>query len=169
MTMSKKTLKLMAVGAFVAGAFGVIALRAAWATPPKGLTQALLAGPVLLDDIHVVSQSRKYGVMIKTRGLSDAYVVRNSIAPGGNTGWHSHPGPVFVLVTAGTATNYDADDPTLTPTVYRAGTGFVDAGGGHVHIVRNEGDTDLELVVFFLVPRGAPRRIDEPAPLGAPF
>jgi quercetin dioxygenase-like cupin family protein len=166
--MSKKTLKVMAAGAFVAGAFGVIALRAVWATPPKGVTQTILAGPVLLDDIHVVSQSRKYGVMIKTRGLSDAYVVHNSIAPGGDTGWHSHPGPVFVLVTAGTATKYDADDPTLTPEDFPAGTGYVE-GVGDVHIVRNERDTDLELVAVFLVPQGAPRRIDEPPPPGSPF
>src|SRR5262249_9705786 len=151
MTMSKLRLKLMLAGVFVAGAFGGIALKVAWATPPKGVTQTLLAGPVELDEIHVVSQTPDHGVMIKTRGLSDAYVVYNRIAAGGDTGWHSHPGPVFVLVRAGTATKYDADDPTFTPTDYPAGTGYVE-GVGDVHIVRNEGNTDLELVVLFLVP-----------------
>jgi hypothetical protein len=33
-----------------------------------------------------------------------------------------------------------------------------------VHIVGNQGDTDLELVVVQIVPVGAPRRIDEPDP-----
>jgi quercetin dioxygenase-like cupin family protein len=158
----------MLVAAFLVGASGVIASKVAWATPPKGVTQTLIAGPVALDDIHVVHQTPAYGVMIKTRGNSDAYVATNTIAPGGDTGWHSHPGPVFVLITAGAATVYEGDDPTFTPTVYPAGTGFIDEPDT-THIVRNEGDVNLVLTAVFLVPQGAPRRIDEPAPPGAPF
>jgi quercetin dioxygenase-like cupin family protein len=168
MTMSKKTLKLMLAAVFVAGAFGAIALKVAWATPPKGLTQTLIAGPVTLDEIDVISQTPAHGVIINTRGNSDMYVATNTIVPGGDTGWHSHPGPVFVLVTAGDATVYEADDPTLTPTVYPAGTGFTDEPNT-THIVRNEGNVNLVLTAVFLVPQGAPRRIDEPAPPGAPF
>ena len=154
--------------ALLAGAFSGIALRVASATPPKGVTNTLIAGPVVLGDIQVVQEDPNYGAMIKTRGQSDAVVRTLSIAPGGDTGWHSHPGPVFALVTAGTGSFYDAADPTFTPTVYPAGVGFVEAGGD-VHIFRNEGAVDLELTVMFLVPHGAPTRIDEPAPPGAPF
>jgi quercetin dioxygenase-like cupin family protein len=160
--------KLTFAGVLLAGAFGGIALKVAWATPPKGLTNTLIAGPVVLDDIHVVQQDPNYGAMIKTRGLSDAVVRNLSISPGGDTGWHSHPGPVFVLVTAGTGSFYEASDPPFTPTIYDAGTGFVE-GGEDVHIFRNEGYVDLELTVVFLVPHGAATRIDEPAPPGAPF
>jgi quercetin dioxygenase-like cupin family protein len=128
----------------------------------------LIAGPVVLDDIHVVQEDANYGAMIKTRGLSDAVARNLSIAPGGDTGWHSHPGPVFVLITAGAGSFYHADDPTFTPTVDPAGSGFVE-GGGDVHIFRNEGDADLELTVLFLVSHGAPTRIDESAPPGAPL
>src|SRR5205807_7741510 len=124
--------------------------------------------PVVLDDIDIVSQTPAHGVMIKTRGLSDTYVVQVRIVPGGDSGWHSHPEPIFVLITAGTATEYEADDPTFTPNVYHAGTGFVE-DVGNTHIVRNEGNTDLVLVAFFLVPHGEPRRIDEPAPPDSPF
>jgi quercetin dioxygenase-like cupin family protein len=169
--MSKKTLNTILAAVFVAGAFGVIALRVAWATPPKGLTQTLIAGPVTLGEIQVVNQTPTHGVMINTRGNSDMYVATNTIAPGGDTGWHSHPGPVFVLVTAGAATVYEVDDPdglTFTRTVYPAGTGFVDEPDT-THIVRNEGNVNLVLTAVFLVPQGAPRRIDEPAPPGAPF
>jgi quercetin dioxygenase-like cupin family protein len=160
--------KLMLAGVLLAGAFGGVALRLAWATPPKGVTNTLIAGPVVLGDIHVVQENPIYGAMIKTRGLSDAVVRTLTIAPGGDTGWHSHPGPVIVLVTAGTGSFYFAADPTFTPVVYPAGTGFVE-GGGDVHIFRNEGTVDLEATVLFLVPHGAPTRIDEPAPPGAPF
>jgi quercetin dioxygenase-like cupin family protein len=160
--------KLTLTGVVLAAAFGGVALRVAWATPPKGVTNTLIAGPVILDQIQVVQADPTYGAMIKTRGLSDAVARSLVIAPGGDTGWHSHPGPVFVLVTGGTGSLYFADDPTFTPTVYPAGTGFVE-GGGDVHIFRNEGNVDLKATVLFLVPHGAPTRIDEPAPPGAPF
>jgi hypothetical protein len=35
---------------------------------------------------------------------------------------------------------------------------------GCVHLLANEGSADLEVVVVQIVPLGAPRRIDEPAP-----
>jgi quercetin dioxygenase-like cupin family protein len=95
-------------------------------------------------------------------------VVQNRIAPGGDTGWHSHPGPVLVLITAGTATVYEANDRTRTPSVYPAGNGFLDGVDG-THIVRNEGDIDLVLTAVFLVPHGDPPRIDEPQPPNYPF
>jgi hypothetical protein len=47
--------------------------------------------------------------------------------------------------------------------VFPTGTGFVEEAG-RVHIMRNEGTTDLELVAFQIIPFGATRRIDEPAP-----
>jgi quercetin dioxygenase-like cupin family protein len=160
--------KLMFAIVLLSSAFGGIALKVAWATPPKGLTRTPIAGPVVLNDIFVVQEDQNYGALIWTRGLSDAVVSNLSIAPGGDTGWISHPGPVFVMITAGTGSLYHAHDPTFTPTVYPAGKGFVDPAGD-VHILRNEGNVDLELTVLFLVPHGAPTRIDEPAPPGAPF
>jgi hypothetical protein len=36
--------------------------------------------------------------------------------------------------------------------------------GDGAHIVVNEEDTVLELIAFQILPAGAPRRIDEPAP-----
>jgi len=156
--------RLALVAAVVVGAAlaGGIAWRVAWATPGQGNTVTILAGPTLLDEFDDVSESPTYGVKVKTRGLSDGYVQHNRVAPGGYSGWHSHPGPIFVLVTAGTATLVHAADP-LKPEVYPAGTGFVEEVD-EVHNLRNEGDIDLELVAFVLVPMGAPRRIDEPAP-----
>jgi quercetin dioxygenase-like cupin family protein len=146
------------LAAFMAlGAAGV-----AWATPSSGLTTTILTGPVKLDDIDVKSNSDTHKAMIKTWGASDVYVVHNKITPGGSTGWHSHPGISFVTVKSGTATEYHGDDPT-TPNAYPAGTGFVEEAGG-VHNIRNEGTTDLELVAFQLIPFGAVRRTDAPAP-----
>jgi len=160
--MCKRNWKPLVAGVFVACTVGLIALQFAWATPGSGVTTTIISGPVVLDEIAVKSRSEINDVKIKTQGFSDIYVVYNKVAPGGHTGWHSHPGPSIVSVKSGTATEYHSDDP-LTPHVHPAGTCFVDDGEG-AHIVVNEGTTDLELVAFQILPLGATRRIDEPAP-----
>jgi quercetin dioxygenase-like cupin family protein len=145
------------------GALTVVGV--AWATTGVGISTVIVSGPARLDEIHLHSESDINDFKIKTKGSSDVYVVYNTIAPGGDTGWHSHPGPSIVSVKSGTATEYHSDDPS-TPHVYTAGTCFVDApaDGDHAHIVRNEGTTPLELVAFQVLPAGAVRRIDKPAP-----
>ena len=154
--------KPMVAGIVFACAFGGIALRLAWATPGQGIATTIIAGPTSLGEVTVKSESAINEVEIKTKGTSDVYVVYNTIAPGGNTGWHSHPGPSIVSVKSGTATEYHGEDPN-TPIVHTAGTCFVDDGEG-AHIVRNEGTVPLELIAFQILPAGATRRIDQPAP-----
>jgi quercetin dioxygenase-like cupin family protein len=59
--------------------------------------------------------------------------------PGGHSGWHTHPGPVFISVIEGTMTFYEGDDPDCEPLVLHAGQGFVDGRTDrHAHIARNE-------------------------------
>jgi quercetin dioxygenase-like cupin family protein len=163
-TMTRKTLTLTVAGALVACAAGVIALGVARATPPSpGFVSTPIAGPALFDEIHSVHQTPDWGVMIKTRGLSDVYVTHIKLAPGAHGGWHSHPGPSIISVRAGTASLYDDCDGAIIPHVYPAGTGFVE-DAECVHLLANEGNVDLEVVVMQIVPRGAPRRIDEADP-----
>ena len=159
--MNKKLLKRMVAGTFVACALGGTAIGVAWATPGQGIATTIISGPMVLEPIHVVQAGPDHGVIIKTRGLSDVYVVHNRIVPGGHTGWHSHPGPSIISVVSGQATEYHDDDPIGTP--HAAGTAFVDEGT-HAHILVNEGDSDLVTVAFQVLPSGAPRRIDEPVP-----
>jgi hypothetical protein len=106
----------------------------------------------------------------KTKGLSDLYVQSNvwqPVQPGmpvANTGWHTHPGHSLITVTAGTVTAYEGDDPECNPHVYSAGMGFIDSGGGHVHIIRNEGNVVAQTITVQLIPAGQPRRIDAADP-----
>jgi hypothetical protein len=102
--------------------------------------------------------------MINTKGPSHLYVIQNTLAPGGSFGWHSHTGPSLVIVTAGTATEYEGNDPTSTPTYHAAGTTFVDGGETTGHLVRNDGLVNLVVIVVRLVPEGAVQRIDLPNP-----
>lgn len=115
---------------------------------------------------------------LKTKGDSDLYVQQNTWDPslcGGcvpSSGWHTHPGPSLVIVTQGTVTAYEGDDPTCTPHVYSAnGTNsFVDVGSGDVHIIRDESGAVAKTVVVQLIPKDATRRIDvTPAPGNCPF
>jgi quercetin dioxygenase-like cupin family protein len=87
------------------------------------------------------------------------------IGPGGSTGWHSHPGPVVVLIKAGSLTFYSSEDPTCTPRTYSAGQAFIDPGQGHVHLARNLGSQNVELwATYFDVPVGGPFRLDAANP-----
>src|SRR5436309_5381971 len=138
------------------------------ATPSSGLTTTILAKS-LFDEFNINAHTipaDTWQARLQTRGQSDVYVVDNKLAPksttaaGGTTGWHSHPGPSLILVVAGTVTNYMGDDPSCTPHVYTAGMGFVDPGGGDVHILRNETSAQAETIAVQLLPKDAPRKID---------
>ena len=87
------------------------------ATPSSGVTTTILARSVFHQfelNGHSVPPGTWEARMV-TRGLTDAYVVDNKLAPGGTTGWHSHPGPSLILVVAGAVTNYDSSVPGCAP------------------------------------------------------
>ena len=103
---------------------------------------------------------------MKTTRATDIHVLQNRIGPGGAL--RTAIPPSFVIASPGTATVYLGADPSCKPHRFRAGSGFVDRGLD-VHAVRNEGKVDLVTVVVSLVPKGAPRRIDERDPGTCPF
>ena len=138
------------------------------ATPASGVTSTNISVGNF-DPLDVDTNVDAHKVSIKTKGDSDVYVVSNVIAPGGQTGWHTHPGPSLITVKSGTITAYSADDPTCTGQVYPAGSGFVDPGDGRAHILRNEGSVAAETIAVQFLPDGAPRRIDVPQPSNCSF
>ena len=160
----RMTYKLMVAGGFVACAVVGIALRDIQATPPsQGFTATAIAGPAVLGPIDTKAETDDWEIELKTKGKSDVYMTHFKLAPGAHGGWHSHPGPSIIAVKSGTATFYDECND-FVPLDFPAGTGFVE-DAGCVHILVNEGDVDLEVVVMQIVPFGAPRRIDEADPL----
>jgi hypothetical protein len=46
---------------------------------------------------------------------------------------------------------------------------FVDPGGNHVHVLRNEGAVEARTITVQLIPAGAPRRIDAEGSPGCAF
>ncbi|MEO8289736.1 MAG: cupin domain-containing protein [Gaiellaceae bacterium] len=139
----------------------------ALATPGSGATPSV---PVR-GTVEAPFKVKIVGLLkLKTTGPIDVADQTVSLVPGGHTGWHSHPGPALVVIKEGTFTLYDGNDPSCTPHVFEKGDAFVDRGGGHVHIGRNEGETNVELSVTYLLPVGAAPRTDvTPAPGNCPF
>ena len=163
---------IAAVGALVAAALLILPAQA---TPPDKVTTSTIGvgrfteiDAKVKTDVNPGTPTEFWKTRIKTKGSSDLHVLQNTIAPGGTFGWHRHPGPSLVIVKSGTATFYLASDPTCTPHVVPAGSGFVDQGQD-VHVVRNDGSVDLVTVVVSLVPAGFDRRIDAPSPGNCPF
>jgi mannose-6-phosphate isomerase-like protein (cupin superfamily) len=175
--MRAKVMWVLGLGSVVTGLLGHVGTTSA--TPANGFTGSTIAMG-RFGDIDVTSKVlREIGdstptkdlwlSMQKTKGPSDLYVQSNQWAVGGSTGWHSHPGHSLIIVTEGSVTAYDADDPSCTGHVFSAGgtTGMVDAG--HVHLIRNEGSVVARAIAVQLVPARASRRADEPAPASCPF
>jgi quercetin dioxygenase-like cupin family protein len=154
--MVKKILGTVAVGILCTSLYYGIAQS----TPPSG--QTVISGVFGTFDRLNVKKSGEARVTVKTKGEVEIVTVNFTLAPGGTTGWHSHPGPVFVVVKKGTATVYNA--PKCQPQVYPAGEGFVEDDPDQVHALRNEGTVEAEFVATFILPVGAVRRVDESQP-----
>ncbi|HZM72671.1 MAG TPA: cupin domain-containing protein [Candidatus Polarisedimenticolia bacterium] len=135
-------------------------------TPGAGIISApILARGDFTDQVDLKMKfTTPYGLAISNALTAGEVAVQEvTIAPGGTTGWHSHPGPVVVIVKAGALTYVREDHGQCFETVYPAGTAFVDPGQGHVHTAFNRGTENLVLMAtYFDVPAGTSPRIDEP-------
>jgi hypothetical protein len=141
----------------------------AQATPPSGIVSATVwARAAFADavDLKLKVNEGNGEAVLHAEDLQDTVMQSIVFGPGGQTGWHSHPGPVVVLVKAGELTLYSADDPTCSGRTFSAGQAFIDRGSGHVHLARNLSlaqNTEI-WVTYFDVPPGAPFRTDAADP-----
>ena len=163
--MRRRVLLLTALAAVIA--IGALAgsVASTKASPPSGVTPTLLARGTF-DAFNVRSDPQ--GPIANFRAHStdaiDLVVRKHDYAPGSWTGWHGHPGPVFITVTQGQLTYYHYHDPTCSPHVVTPGHGFVDDGAGH--IVRNETGQPAQDISVILAPVGGAFRTElaEPGP-----
>jgi hypothetical protein len=172
-----------------------IAASAALATPGLGLTPTFVARGTSAEQFGVEGAVHK-GKIRPSKAIIACALDRQcdfvfqtiTFQPGGHTGWHSHPGVLFVTVESGAVTRYeqrgagrgeeddgDDDRETLAADVgceqntYAAGQGFIERGPEHVILVRNEDSTPAQVQIAYVVPAGTPNaalRIDQPAPEG---
>src|SRR2546428_13638262 len=88
-----------------------------------------LVGRGNLGTFHIQSKAGDYDAELKSHDNTDIVVVSIVVTPGGNSGWHYHPGPVLVTVKTGTITFYMGDDPSCSAHVPPAGTTLFENGG----------------------------------------
>ena len=179
----------------VSGAGATVVVAQALATPGSGAVSSYVArGPVSQSVVIGVPETKtatktvrvRVGHKTVTRRVSFTYNTVSSlmtcgatacdtayqqltIAPGGHTGWHTHPGPTFVAVAQGEGTLYHAMSG-CPATKYAAGSGFMQPPT-EVHNMRNEGSAPLVLWAFYTLPPGtsnAAIRIDQPKPAECP-
>ena len=134
------------------------------ASPASGVTPMQLSRGTV-EDFKVRSYPQGPGdFKAESKGPTDIVVRQHDYAVGSHTGWHSHPGPVFITVTKGVLTYYEYDDPKCTPHEVRVGQTFVDNGRGH--IVRNlSGEPAQDISVIIAPVAGAFRgELDAPGP-----
>lgn len=159
------------------GVFGIacVACAVAWATPTFGL----LVGTILSfgtsagrisEQVHValppvITASGEqedvddWEASVNTSGPSNVIVQDVVYAPGGHTGWHSHPGILLSSVIAGSLEWYDSK---CRLHVYNAGASFSE--NTQLHYARNVGTENVHFMVTYMIAAGQPRRIDQPAP-----
>jgi quercetin dioxygenase-like cupin family protein len=135
-----------------------VAITAALATPPRGLIATLFARGTLTTPVRADAD----GIVLRTDHTTDHAVQEIVQAPGGSSGWHRHPGVVLITVKSGTFAVYDSHCRRETLT---AGQSFWQSGT-EVDLVRNETAHNAVLIVTYIVPTGAPLRIDTPNPPG---
>jgi quercetin dioxygenase-like cupin family protein len=133
----------------VVGAVAIVPV-AALATPGSGFKERTVFARGTLEG-HF---------KIKLRNSSrpgDVVVQKFVLAPGGQSGWHLHPGPAVVTVKSGELTLDQADCSSATYSAEEVAVEPTD----DVHRVRNVGTTDLEFWVTFLdIPVGSPQRLE---------
>lgn len=138
-----RTFRVPLTAAAVVGLSVVIGTGTATATPGSGVTSVTLADKVI--------------------GNTDYVVKEITIAAGGSTGWHYHPGPVYGVVRQGVLTHNGSD--CFLDGIYHAGQFIKEGNGsGYIHIGRNLGSTPVILDVLYEDPVGSPLAVDAPNP-----
>ena len=139
-------------------------------TMGSGVTGERLAQTTFdIRKVKRINKDYNWHVELKAKPALDIAVRRFTYAPGSQTGWHTHPGPVFIQVVSGTVTFYEA--PDCTPIRVEEGTSYLDLGE-HAHIGRNETDEDAQDVTVLFGPPGIDpddfREDVDPAPCELP-
>ena len=133
-----------------------------------GNTTSVLVGPLARFEPFKLQRRDPGNWAIKIEAKDGMSIATQTITfePGHVSGWHSHPGPVFISVKQGTMSFYDHN---CNRTMRSAGEGFLDVGDD-AHLAVNETSTTAINVVTYFVPADQTAlRIDEPAPAVCPI
>src|SRR5205823_731403 len=94
----------------------------------------------------------EHNINLRLKGPADVLEARLVFQPGGETGWHIHPGPVVVVVKTGALTETHSNGCT---TVHPQGSVFFETAD-EVHNAANQTGDVAEVIATFLSPAGVP-------------
>ncbi len=139
-------------GVVPAAVIGLVALPgSAAATPPEG--------DVVRTDLAKGETQQPISITTAPGQQTTMLVQDLRMRPGSSSGWHTHPGPEYSVITDGTVQLQTAGDCAVVP--YGPGqTVFIPAGVAHR--VANTAPHDAGVVATYTVPSGAPVRGDSP-------
>jgi quercetin dioxygenase-like cupin family protein len=135
-----------------AGLFVAVNAVPGAATPTVGFTSTVVARGTDMSP----------GTLPITQGL-DIVVSAITLAPGGTSGWHSHPGGAIAIVQTGELTLYKSVGNHCVITLYTHGQAFIERPGEVVIAVAGSAGATLG-ATFPGVPIGGSTRIDQDDP-----
>ena len=152
-------MKKLRIVTFAAAAASLIAspmfVAPALATPGHGFAPSgIVNGTFGTLNINEGGHDSHWGLMLKTTGSTDLGVDRLTVQPGGSSGWHAHPGEVFVTVTQGSITWYNGSDPLCASKTYNAGDSFVEPVLGIHNVVNASSSAGAEFIAITIKPSG---------------
>jgi quercetin dioxygenase-like cupin family protein len=155
--MTRKKKITLASGLFALGVAATIAYAALPTTtvPPGLVPIGTLAGKTSLNVFSVSAFARAINQDQSSNGVLQHLI----FAPNQSTGWHTHPGPAFAIVMAG---SFTLTDEHCNVTTYGPGEGFVTGLKVHEAVAGPDG---ADFYAFYLLPGSADvLRTTEPAP-----
>ena len=118
------------------------------------LSSATLNRATIANDVNINTD----GTKLKLKNPTDVLQTHSVAGPSWTSGWHTHAGPVFVSIAAGSLTFYQG---SCTGVTVSAPGVFVEEPGVPV-LARNESTTaNADWYTTQVIPQGAPGRIDE--------
>ena len=135
------------------------------ATPIINLTSPVVAAGNVSGGLNVhgvakdLNDNNYFNVYLTTQGPATISTQVASFKPGGENGWHSHPGLVTVTLTQGSIVWYNGN---CEATTYNAGDAW--AEGSQIHMFRVVGKEAVLIYATFITAQDEPIRTDEPEP-----
>jgi quercetin dioxygenase-like cupin family protein len=128
-------------------------------SPGSGFTSVLIAR----------AQSGHVFAVVQFKN-NDVVTAQNNRAPGGFTGWHSHPGVAVIALQAGRVTVYSepVGGGKCSAHTYSAGQVFLERPHDEENVVNTGGVPAAAGATFFNVPHGGSTFIDRPDPGDCP-
>lgn len=168
-------LRMLASGAAAASLIVSSSFVAPASATPSGPTPGVSFVPSLIVNgdfgtLHVNTpgdKTDKWGMMLKTLDETGISADRLTVQESGFSGWHAHPGPVFVTVTQGSITWFDGSDPLCVSRTFTVGESFIEDAYVVHNVVNASASADAEFIAIAIKPEdadGLAFRLDRPEP-----